>query len=567
MKYSKVVAAFVLAAAGSACADGALNPTEAAPAGPMASVAYSGVDAPARSHDEGGQWQEMSADSLWAVIAKSGGVAHVGLKSPGLRRGFYKGNRLLSAHSETQGAAAVAAIAGLRIVRRDQNMPVLRVELDDVAALEKIRRLPFVDYVEPALLPQEEGFEEALTSLMDSGCAYPDWGSGALYTLNGETLAQRFGLMQIENAWKRSRGRGVVVGVADSGLDYYQPEMMQSFSSGQSSYRTLKAHSVLPAATPGLPAWDGPCSHGPRMASLITAPRNGSSTVGVAHESDLVGVRFTDGVIDVDAWNAGEALNYIARENTNLGPRRVVPMAWRSAPSGYLSDLIDARHAEGILFVGAVGQSTCLNPFRGVAWPARKDNVVAVAGVEDNNELPCIMHRGPETDMAALMDFPVPGEMYGMAEIKWSSSSTAVVAGVAALIWSRYPAWTRDQVVARMHQSGLHYPARDERRGYGIINAYRAVGGFEAASVSAPSSVWEGTTFTATAQTKGEGPFTYLWSNGATTRTTSYTAWNSTYIWVQVTDQVEGLTRTGSTTVAAVPSTTCDPNVDPMCAV
>jgi subtilisin family serine protease len=303
------------------------------------------------------------------------------------------------------------------------------------------------------------------------------------------------------------------------------------------------------------------------MASLSTAPRNGLSTVGVAHEADLIAVRFTDGVVDVDAWNAVLAIDYIGGGHSDLTYRRVLPMAWRSAPSGTLSDWIDYYYARGLLFVGAVGQTTCLNPFRGVAWPARKDNVVAVAGVEDNNELPCRMHRGPETDMAGLMDYPVPGEYTGsIAEIKESSSATAVVASVAALVWQRHPTWTRDQVIQRIYQSGRHYPNRDERRGYGIINAYRAVGGFESLGLDAPAYAEPDLDFNAVAYTRGDGPFTYQWSNGATTSSTTYPAGpigTVTHIWVQVTDQVEGLTRTVQMSVTSGSEPTWEPECDP----
>jgi hypothetical protein len=122
-------------------------------------------------------------------------------------------------------------------------------------------------------------------------------------------IPHRFGLMGIDKAWTRSRGGGVVIGVADTGLAYTQEELTTSFSSGFSTGRVMRAWSTLAPAYSTRPAWDGPCSHGSRMAGLITAPRNGASTVGVAHESDLIAVRFTDGIVDVDAWNAVLAID------------------------------------------------------------------------------------------------------------------------------------------------------------------------------------------------------------------------------------------------------------------
>lgn len=562
-----MAAALLVSAAGSACTDAGRLPTEAAESTTLSSLQYNSADAPARSFDEGGNWQAMSTDALWAAIEKSGREAHVGLKSPDRRRGMYQGRRLLTDDQQARGQAAVLAIAGVKMGARHDRYPVLRVELADRATLEQIRRLPFVDYVEPARLPQEPGFAAESLHLMDSGCAYPAWASGTHYYLNSELVPHRFGLMGVENAWRRSRGRGVVVGVVDTGLDLFQGEQWGSFSSGQSTGRTVRIHSTFGGSV------DGPCSHGPRMAGLITAPRNGTSTIGVAHEADLIAVRFTDGIVDVDAWHAAAAIDYVGVGHYDLSFRRVIPMSWRSAPSGYLNDAIDWHYANGVLFTGAVGQSDCLNPFRGVAWPARKDNVIAVAGVEDNNELPCRMHRGPETDMAALMDYPVPGEYSGqLAEIKESSSANAMVASTAALIWARYPTWTRNQVVARIHQSGYYYPYREERRGYGIVNVYKAVGGFQSLHLGAPVYGEPWGTYTATAYPTGDGPFTYLWSNGATTASTTYPSGpygQVNNIWVTVTDQVEGISRTDTETVHSgydtSPPPTCDPNLDPTC--
>jgi len=48
---------------------------------------------------------------------------------------------------------------------------------------------------------------------------------------------------------------------------------------------------------------------------------------------------------------------------------------------------------------------------------------------------------------------------------------------VAALVWSRNPAMTRDQVRQRLWQTAQYYPSRSSEEGYGVINAYRAVSG------------------------------------------------------------------------------------------
>jgi len=56
-----------------------------------------------------------------------------------------------------------------------------------------------------------------------------------------------------------------------------------------------------------------------------------------------------------------------------------------------------------------------------------------------------------------------------------SSVATSTTAGIAALVWSRYPSWTRDQVLTRLKQSAKLYPNRDANFGYGPIDALKAV--------------------------------------------------------------------------------------------
>ncbi len=56
-----------------------------------------------------------------------------------------------------------------------------------------------------------------------------------------------------------------------------------------------------------------------------------------------------------------------------------------------------------------------------------------------------------------------------------SSVATATSAGIAALVWSKHPTWTRDQVLTKMRQSANLYPNKNAEYGYGNINVLLAV--------------------------------------------------------------------------------------------
>jgi subtilisin family serine protease len=54
----------------------------------------------------------------------------------------------------------------------------------------------------------------------------------------------------------------------------------------------------------------------------------------------------------------------------------------------------------------------------------------------------------------------------------------ASTAGIAALVWAKYPTWTRAQVLDRLKQSAAFYPNKNSDFGYGNINALKAVRGY-----------------------------------------------------------------------------------------
>ncbi len=52
-----------------------------------------------------------------------------------------------------------------------------------------------------------------------------------------------------------------------------------------------------------------------------------------------------------------------------------------------------------------------------------------------------------------------------------SSVATATASGIAALISSRFPGYTRDQIVTKMIQSSSNYPNKSNSLGWGVVNA------------------------------------------------------------------------------------------------
>ncbi|MEX2282576.1 MAG: SprB repeat-containing protein, partial [Gemmatimonadota bacterium] len=92
--------------------------------------------------------------------------------------------------------------------------------------------------------------------------------------------------------------------------------------------------------------------------------------------------------------------------------------------------------------------------------------------------------------------------------------------------------------------------------GYGTVNAYRALGGFWHMSLDGPTCVdgREGT-ITLTAIARGDGPFTYTWSNGSNQTSINVVGpprGESAYYYVYVYDALEGRTLGAELNIVAL---------------
>jgi len=152
---------------------------------------------------------------------------------------------------------------------------------------------------------------------------------------------------------------------------------------------------------------------------------------------------------------------------------------------GRIADAVRYAHARGKLIFAAGGTSTNFTNWYGIIFPASMNETVAVTGVEErvgyeecdtchigDMDFTIIMERGNNNHQ------PVVGFNNGQSQYFGGSSvATAFAAGVAALVWSEYPSWNRDQVLQRLKEASALYPNKNSNFGYGNIDALKAVSG------------------------------------------------------------------------------------------
>jgi len=181
----------------------------------------------------------------------------------------------------------------------------------------------------------------------------------------------------------------------------------------------------------------------------------------------------------------------------NRPQTRIISMSiGRQTVNGEIADAISSVAGDpnlDVLMFAAAGTSLWFtNNFTSVIFPADHQDVHAITGIDNLGFICETCHWGEEVEFAAIMekDFGVIGERGpvtlasnpGMKYTGGTSSATATVAGIAALIWSKYPDKSSDEIYNIMKQSSSNYdPAlpnegRNNINGFGYIDVYDAVG-------------------------------------------------------------------------------------------
>jgi subtilisin family serine protease len=116
-----------------------------------------------------------------------------------------------------------------------------------------------------------------------------------------------------------------------------------------------------------------------------------------------------------------------------------------------------------------------------VTYPARYQGVLAVAGVDRHGKHADFSVTGtPVVLSAPAVDIVSTGllsENGGYRASEGTSDATAIIAGAAALVRSRFPQLSATEVVHRLTATADDKgpPGRDDLYGYGVVNLVKAL--------------------------------------------------------------------------------------------
>lgn len=268
------------------------------------------------------------------------------------------------------------------------------------------------------------------------------------------------------SAWTQAKGKGVRVGVVDTGVNMSHPDLSENVKAGFDAISEAE----------GVTDDNG---HGTHVAGIIAALDNIVGVVGVAPEAHIYAVKSFDSRGKGMTSDIIQGIEWCMTQGVHI-----INMSFGTSDSGKALQLAIQKAAEsGILLVAASGNTGGENS---VLYPARDPHVVAVAAATEDCQIAAFSSRGPEVDITG------PGaDIYSTYKerryktLSGTSMACPHVVGVAALVLSAAPELSAKEIEGLICQTATvmdGFPR--EQQGAGLVDASAAVasavkGGFE----------------------------------------------------------------------------------------
>src|SRR5262249_47246734 len=205
-------------------------------------------------------------------------------------------------------------------------------------------------------------------------------------SVQAETIPSGVAQIKAPAAWGNSRGKGIRVGVVDTGIDFNHPDLKPNYVGGASF-------------VPGVPSPMDDNSHGSHCAGTIAAAINGAGVVGVAPQASLYAAKV------LDKNGSGQFSWVIAGIDWCIQNKMHIISMSLGAPSGpaAVQTICNTAWTKGLLIVAAAGNAGPPAPpnTSSVGFPAKYKNVIAVSAIDSANVIAAFSSRGPEVDLSA----------------------------------------------------------------------------------------------------------------------------------------------------------------------
>jgi len=392
------------------------------------------------------------------------------------------------------GGAAAAALAseGATVVAIDPVLPVRRgVRKPTRTALA---RTFIVRYSGPA---SPHVVAATLAGAPDVEWAEPQWEQRLAAIPNDGSWVQQspaLSRMRFPQGWDRTKGEQgtVVVAVVDGGTSWNHADLAANIWSNPGEIagnsidddgngfvddvRGWNFTTDSPDPT-GLPQLTNNASHGTHVAGIVGAvTNNGAYIAGASWNATLMPVCVSSPTTDNAIAFGYEGILYAAENGADI-----INCSWGStgAPSAFEAEVVAYAWEQGAVVVCAAGNGNP-TPTSQPHYPGAYPHALSVANVDNNDVRVGSSNYGLTVDVSAqglniLSTFP--GDITGF--LTGTSMSSPFVAAACALVKTRWPGYTPDQVAERVRVTSDNIdaanPARAGLLGYGRINVEAAL--------------------------------------------------------------------------------------------
>jgi subtilisin family serine protease len=453
-------------------------------------------------------WSDAPDEVIWSALLQSDKIASVGYK-PASENNIdarihtiditsvewqAAKQKVLQIIFEEESKTNTALKIDKQEIWEETVLPVVDVIINNFSTIKKLRASNLIRYVEPMGYEPIENDMSNNKGLSSSGCGNNVGDNTLINNTHYQTITPNtkvswnYAAHGVQNAWAKSTGSGTKVFIIDTGVEFDQENLGSAFNQGNSSGRTIERIVTLPRSTFfGIPTGptetpDDNCGHGTSMAGACAAPRGtDGNACGIAYNCNLVTCRAsTDVLIDASREAKGVADAYV--NAANRADVKIISMSLgRITSSGQIADAIRYTNGKGKLMFCAGGTSFSWSAsWYGVIFPAWMPEVQAVTGVKQNTNFnncnDC--HKGSEIDFVVVME-RIGDDMHALtladrgdipSTVGGSSVATASLAGMAALVWSKYPTYTTTQILNKLITNSSRYPNKNNEYGWGLVN-------------------------------------------------------------------------------------------------
>jgi subtilisin family serine protease len=291
-------------------------------------------------------------------------------------------------------------------------------------------------------------------------------------------------MMNVPAAWQVTQGGGVTVAVIDSGVYKNISDLTGSVSDGP-DYTGISTRSSNSN-------WG---VHGTWMASLIAGhghgPGGDDGVIGIAPGSKIVSVRVIPDRTDPHYGryeheqepNIQDSLARGIEWAVQHGAKVISMSIGYSAPDGAVRQALQDAFSHGVVVVASAGNSGAPSGTSDVGYapesfPADYPGVISVGAVNSAGAVANFSSDNLSVQVAAPgVNVPAQGRDGQYWWVSGTSPACALVAGVAALIKSKYPDLAPNLVASALTSTTTGRPpgGYDSQVGFGIVNAAAAL--------------------------------------------------------------------------------------------